>query len=206
MVVITRGDAGMHEDLIRCFIAAELPADLLNEIGTYTGRLSGQTSGIRWVKPEGIHITLKFLGEITVSKVSAVKAQLGGIGGVADPFDLRISGSGCFPNRRQPRVIWLGLEHDPAHSLFKLHSWMDEQLEDLGFSREKRRFSPHLTLGRIKNLENPESLYAYLDQNPFPEKSFAVGEIFFKQSLLKPSGAVYKTLAGFPLGVQTLPL
>lgn len=206
MKVMIRRYAGMHEDLIRCFIAAELPTDLLNEIGAYAGELAKQTSGVRWVKPEGIHITLKFLGEISASKVSAVKMQLDGIGGVADPFDLRIKGSGCFPNRRQPRVIWLGLEHDPAHSLFKLHNWIDERLADLEFSREKRRFSPHLTLGRIKNLENPESLYSYLDRNPFPEKSFSVGDIFFKQSLLKPSGAVYKTLAWFPLGAQTLPL
>jgi len=199
-------DAGMNEDIIRCFIAAEIPADLLNEIDAYTVQLARRTSGIRWVKPGGIHITLKFLGEISASKAAAVTEQMGGIGGVADPFDLRIRGSGCFPNRRQPRVIWLGLEHDPAHSLFKLHDWMDERLATLGFSREKRRFSPHLTLGRVKNPENPESLFSYLDQNPFPELSFSVGKIFFKQSLLKPSGAVYRTIAGFPLGIGTIPV
>ena len=153
----------MNEDHVRCFIAAELPADLLNEIGTYTDQLSHQTSGVRWVRSQGIHITLKFLGEIAGAKVSEVAEQLVGIGGVANPFDLRIRGSGCFPNRRHPRVIWLGLEHDPGNSLFKLHEWMDERLAALDFGREKRRFSPHLTLGRVKDLKDPGSLFSWLD-------------------------------------------
>jgi len=189
----------MSEDLIRCFIAVELPADLLKEIAAYTQKLNEQTSGIRWVRPSGVHITLKFLGEITASRVEDVRKSLANISSVAEPFTLSISGAGCFPNRRQPRVIWLGLEHDPAHSLFKLHNWLDDQLTLLGFEKEKRRFSPHLTLGRIKYAGDFKSLFNYIDQNAFPGRIFHVDRISLIRSTLQPSGAVYNKLADYPL-------
>jgi 2'-5' RNA ligase len=187
------------DDRIRCFIAAELPHDLLQEIGQYIRSIAAYSSGVRWVKPTGIHITLKFLGEITPSAAEQVRDVLEGINQVAGPFDMTIRGSGFFPNRRQPRVIWLGLEHDPEHSLFKLHEWLDQHLAALGFEREKRRFSPHLTLGRIKGPEKLEPVFNFLDEHPFPDKTFRIDRIFFIRSSLQPGGAVYSTIADYPL-------
>jgi len=193
----------MSENQIRCFIAAKLPDDLLGEIDRYTAELARHSPGIRWVKPESIHLTLKFLGEISLSTVQDVRQILTGISTVAEPFDLIIKGSGTFPNRRQPRVIWLGLEHDPSHSLFKLHDWLDAELVDLGFEKEKRRFSPHLTLGRVKLRENFGPLFRYLDRHPFPERTFRVDKIYFIRSSLQPSGAVYTIIADHGLSERS---
>ncbi len=189
----------MPESLIRCFIAVELPADLLKEISEYTQKLSEQTSGIRWVRPSGMHITLKFLGEINASRVEDIRKNLVSISNVVEPFTLGIRGAGCFPNRRQPKVIWLGLEHDPVNSLFKLHNWLEDKLSVLGFDKEKRRFSPHLTLGRIKYPGDFKPLFDYLDQNTFPGRIFRVDKISLIRSTLQPSGAVYTKLADYTL-------
>ncbi len=189
----------MAENLIRCFIAVELPDNILKQIAAYTRHLSEKTSGVRWVRPEGIHLTLKFLGEINAARVEEVKTALTDIKNITNPFDLIIRGSGCFPNRRQPKVIWLGLEHDTSHSLFKLHDWLDVNLAGLGFEREKRRFSPHLTLGRVKNMEDFGPLFRYIDQHPFPDKVFRVDKVYYIRSTLQPSGAIYTTIADYPL-------
>ncbi len=192
-------ESTVPDDRIRCFIAAELPQDLLQEIGRYIRRIAEYSSGVRWVKATGIHITLKFLGEINPPAVEQVRDILPDIKQVAGPFDMTIRGSGFFPNRRQPRVIWLGLEHDPEHSLFRLHEWLDRHLADMGFEREKRRFSPHLTIGRIKGQEDLRPVFNFLDEHPFPEKTFRVDRLFFIRSSLQPGGAVYSTIAEYPL-------
>ena len=182
------------DDHIRCFIAVKLPALILNEIGDYLAQLKKTAPDIRWVKSGSIHITLKFLGEQSQSKVAEVGRKLDGVGGLVKPFNLTVSGAGCFPNRRQPRVFWLGLEQDKSNPLFQLNAWVEDQLETLGFEKEKRRFSPHLTLGRVKQPGDYARIFNFLDEHNFRSESFLVEEVSLIRSELKPSGAVYTAI------------
>lgn len=182
------------DDQIRCFIAVELPAGILDEIETYLARLKKIAPEIRWVRAGSIHITLKFLGEQPEVKVKEVAKKLEGAKGLVQPFTLTVNGAGCFPNHRQPRVFWLGLEQDKSNPLFQLHAWVEDRLALVGFEKEKRRFSPHLTLGRVKQSGDYTRVFNFLDENPLRSESFLIKEISLMQSELRPSGALYTAI------------
>jgi 2'-5' RNA ligase len=189
----------MPDQLIRCFIAIRLPEDILNTISDYLNDLRKLTSNVRWVRPESIHLTLKFLGEVEPRSVERVKDQLSSISGLFSPFDLCFSGSGCFPGKKRPRVFWLGMEESTENTIFEIYQWIENRLQPLGFEKEKRRYSPHLTLGRVKRPENFSKLFAYLNENPISRLVLGVKEIYFMQSLLKPSGAEYRVIDSYIL-------
>jgi 2'-5' RNA ligase len=180
----------MNEN-IRTFIAAELPEKIKQEINNYIISLKKTAPEVKWVKARGIHITIKFLGEISLQLCEQVKGDLSGISDIAKPFKITINDSGAFPNKHRPRVIWLGLEQDAENSLVKLHKWVDNKLSPLGFEKEKRKYSPHLTIGRVKKPEQLNKLFQYLDETPLPVSTFDVNEIVLMQSELKSTGAVY---------------
>lgn len=186
------------DDTIRCFIAVELPVQVLKDIGAYLAQLRKIAPEIRWVRPESMHITLKFLGEQPAALVESVAKKMVLIKDQFSPFSLSVTGSGCFPNRRQPRVFWLGMEQDKSNPLISLHEWIDNQMESLGFEKEKRRFSPHLTLGRIKQARRHDEIFKFFDQNPFSSDRFFVDRISLMRSQLKTTGAVYTALNIFP--------
>ena len=104
---------------------------------------------IRWVRPEGIHLTLKFMGEINTDKIDALLLLLPEIATEVTPFELTLSELGCFPNNRRPRVLWAGVKGDLS-TLQNLHLAVDNVVEKVGLPRERRGFSPHLTLGRVR--------------------------------------------------------
>ncbi len=185
--------------MIRCFIAISLPTNILDEIGSYLQQLKKIDPTVRWAKVAGIHITLKFLAGQPEPIVNSIEKELIGICGVSQPFQLTVTGAGCFPNQKRPRVFWLGLEHDQNNSLFRLHDWIDTHLEPLGFEREKRRFSPHLTLGRVKDQAGHRPVFDYFGQNPFSPMKFMVREITLMRSELRPEGAKYTPLHRYPL-------
>jgi len=189
----------MSNNLIRCFVAISLPQEILDQIGLYLQELKEISPRVRWVKPTAIHITLKFLAEQSQKVVNSVEKELTGLGEICPPFDLSVVGAGCFPNRNRPRVFWLGLEHDTKNSLFKLHEWIDKHLEPLGFEREKRRFSPHLTLGRVKEPSDHQNIFDHFAKYPFPISKFTVQEVVFMQSELRPEGARYTPIRTFSL-------
>jgi 2'-5' RNA ligase len=181
----------MNNDLIRCFVAITIPSVVLSEIAKFRANLKRISPEVRWVKVAAIHVTLKFLGEIEPELVDRIKESLRSISSIAEPFTLTVRGSGCFPSRQKPRVFWLGLEQDGDHSLNRIHRWMEDILQKHGFEKEKRRFSPHLTLGRVKKPQNFTHLFKYMDKHPFAEMSFEVNEIVFMQSILRATGAEY---------------
>ena len=184
----------ISEQLIRCFIAVDLPDDIRASIRAYLSELKRLASAVRWVRVENIHLTLKFLGEIESEKVKIIEDRLYDSESTFSPFKLSITGSGCFPGRKSPRVFWLGFEQGIENPLFTIHQWIEQQLLPLGFTKEKRRFSPHLTLGRVKYQENFSDLYAFLDQQPFKKTMFSVNKLSFMQSMLKPTGAEYSVI------------
>ena len=151
------------------------------------------------MRAKGIHLTIKFLGEQSPSTVLHIQNSLTKMSGIVHPFHLKISGTGCFPNPRRPRVFWLGLEHDHANSLVKIHNWIEHRLEPLGFPREKRRFSPHLTLGRVKIQADYREVFEFFDNSPFPVIPFDVSEVNLMRFQLLPQGASYSVIESYRL-------
>ena len=186
---------------IRCFIAINLPSDVREQISKYIENLKVYSKDIRWINAANLHLTLKFLSEITSDKVHQVKKCLYPISDQFSSFNLNIFGTGCFPGKKRPRVFWIGMEQDKTNPLFVIQQWIENQLLDLKFEKEKRRFSPHLTLGRVraKTPVDFSELFTFLEQNPFEPFKFSVTSIFFMQSILKPSGAEYHIIEKYPL-------
>jgi len=135
---------------IRTFIALDFPLSILESIEQQTKRLR-QTLGddaIRWVPSHNMHLTLKFLGNAPISHLDFLKQMLTQVADSTHPFDLQIGGIGSFPNSNRPRVLWVGL-HAPA-ALATLQKAIEESSQRLGYEKEERPFSPHLTLGRVR--------------------------------------------------------
>jgi len=188
----------MHET-IRCFIAVNLPQELKEDLQEYINALKIQVPKVKWVRAQALHITLKFLGPVPAETLQTVQDKLTGSRRGIESFRMVVSNFGAFPNRRKPRVIWLGLKAVPQQPLYQLHSQIDALMEPLGFEREKRRFSPHLTLGRVKFPLDMTGLWDYMTSEPFPEYTFDVSEFALMKSTLKPSGAEYATLQKYSL-------
>ena len=184
----------------RTFIAIELDDELKDKLGHLQDRLRAQLSphSVRWVHPRGIHLTLKFLGDTPLEKVEEVQAALAQASAEAGPFSFTVAGLGCFPNTRRPRVVWVGVQ-ELTGSLVRLRDAVEDRVAPLGFPTEGRRFSPHLTLGRVQRRasksevrELGEVVAAHttgvLDE-------MVVTAVSYIKSDLRPSGAVYTTLA-----------
>ena len=191
----------MSNNIVRCFIAIRLSPTIILQISSYIEALQKISQDIRWTKAENIHLTLKFLGEIEDSRADMVKEKLYSVSKVFSQFSLKISGSGSFPGRKRPRVFWLGMEQSHENPLFTVHKWIEDNLHTLGFEKEKRRFSPHLTIGRVRSKYPADftDLFSFMDKNPFPPIDLKVENLFFIQSFLKPTGAEYNIIESYPL-------
>jgi 2'-5' RNA ligase len=141
------------ENTIRTFIALETPPWVREVLAQTIGQLRGAIpGGVRWQDPTGIHLTLKFLGNIDPHRVDGLLKAMADSAQGSPPFQLRLAGLGAFPNQRQPRVLWVGLAGD-LQSLQGLHDKVEEEVQKLAPtspSRESRSFHPHLTLGRVR--------------------------------------------------------
>lgn len=189
--------------LLRAFIAIELPSLLQEAIEKQTSRLR-QTLGsdiIRWVPPENMHLTLKFLGDIATSHVDFLKQLLTREASIHLQFDLQIGGLGSYPNSRRPRVLWAGL-HAPA-DLAALQKSIEAGTTRLGYEQEERAFSPHLTLGRVRQTISPSEMQKVrtaLDTIQLGNIGTArVNSIHLFKSELHPGGSIYTKLFSAPL-------
>src|SRR6266404_4653435 len=136
---------------MRTFIAIDITPPIRESIRALLAELKQTERRIRWSRPEGLHITLKFLGEVPPARIGDLKACLASIRTPA-PFAISIRGSGYFPGERSPHVIWLGVDGDG--DLGALASIIEQAIEPIGFPREKRPYSAHLTLGRVDGKVN----------------------------------------------------
>ena len=178
---------------MRCFVAVELPSPMREEIGRLQSRIA--TAGLRLVKSELVHVTIKFLGELPEEDVGPVTEALGKV--TFAPFPVRVSGMGAFPGRAI-RVVWLGL----AGNFQELYRKVEQALKPLGFAPEARGFSPHATLARVArpNEEMNRRLGDRIaDFSSSDLGSFTVDRFYLKKSTLTPGGPIYEDLAGFPL-------
>ncbi len=182
---------------VRAFVAIEFPAWVKTAVSSLNQQLARTKGKIAWVKPEGVHLTLKFLGQISLQQLEQVKQALGNSATDVSPFNLEFTGLGVFPNERRPRVIWWGMISDPPQ-LNKLYQNLEEQLAGCDFPREKRPFAPHLTLGRVRKLDQPQQLIRLMEKAKIPTlPPVAVTGMDLMQSTLTGSGAIYNSVASF---------
>lgn len=194
--------------MIRTFVAVELDTPLRQALARAQTQLRGrleQAAGpgvrVQWVKPDSIHLTLKFLGDIPEERVAEIKNALAGVTARHVRFQVQAEGLGAFPGPRAPRVLWVGL---PEHGgeLTRLASDVEAALVAIGFAQESKPFHPHLTLARIK--ERSREVGRALSQGGLLEQemklgSLAVDAVRLMQSELRPSGAVYAELCRLSL-------
>ena len=158
---------------------------------------------VRWVRPDGIHLTLKFLGDVPIDTIDQISPILKSICNKHTPFIVEVSEFGCFPNFRRPRILWIGVQ-DLSAQLSDLHAEIESGLSKLGFERETRRFHPHLTIGRVKRIRDQtesQRLAAVLEDMKIADiGQLHVKEISLMKSDLKPTGAVYSRLVAAQLG------
>jgi len=188
---------------LRLFVACELPAEMKEALSSLQEALRRRgTPPLRWVRPEGIHLTLKFLGSVPQDKVGAICEALAPIVQGIPPLTLSLGGVGTFGDRRGPRVLWVSMEGD-LEPLAQLQRRADRALEPLGFPPERRAFSPHLTLARVPDnvaASDRQRLKELAAASEAPAASaVTVREVNLMRSILGPSGAVYERLAAFPL-------
>jgi 2'-5' RNA ligase len=194
---------------MRLFIALDIDDNIRERIVRFLDGVRGFAPDARWVKPESLHITLKFIGEQSEEKAEDIKRALETI--TAKMFEINIRGYGFFPTSRMPRVFWIGI--DPGNELTALAAAVDEKLSALGIPKEEHAFSPHLTLARggaksgsprkqkddraNSNFQRLQDKLAALP--PLEFGTMTAREFFLYQSQLSPVGSRYTKLAGFSL-------
>jgi RNA 2',3'-cyclic 3'-phosphodiesterase len=185
---------------IRSFIAVELPEvvkSFLNGICSDLMRCGGD---VKWVRPEGMHLTLKFLGNVREELIPAIESRLKSVLAEEAPMDMELRGVGAFPGLGKPRVVWAGLR-DRSGRLAPLAARMEETLARLGFEPEKRPFSPHLTLGRVRSqIRSRDLVDAIRTKLDLAGPAFVADRVVFFESILKPSGAEYRPICSYKLG------
>lgn len=184
---------------MRLFVAADLPREVRGKLQAIQDELRPIPLSVRWVRPEGIHLTLKFLGEVPEGRRLAIEAALRSrAGGDSRPFALEAAGVGTFPDTGPPRVIRVGVRGSLEEAA-KAQRAIDRALEDIGYPPETRAFRPHLTLGRVKGPGRGDWRAFLAGFAEKPAGKFEVREIVLFESRLDPGGASYLPLAVFPL-------
>lgn len=180
----------------RVFIAINLPKEIKSKLVDLQNQLTEFDLPVRWTNPKNIHLTLIFLGEIIEKRIEKVIEICEETVSQFKSFHLKIKNLGGFPDEKNPRIIWIGVED--SQDLISLQKELSNKFRDLGFEIEKREFSPHLTLGRTKaRVKNFESLIAKL--GPVDLGGFEVKSIEIMESELTPEGPIYKILEKIPL-------
>jgi RNA 2',3'-cyclic 3'-phosphodiesterase len=186
--------------MIRAFIAIDLPDDLRGAISEAQVRLKRAHTGLKisWTKIENLHLTLQFLGYVEEEVIGRIGTELEAVAGACALFELSVTGAGAFPDKKRPRVLWVGCQSEELKALAKS---VQTAMEPLGFQPERREFSAHLTLGRIKFPRPDVALTRALDS--IKNQSFGamrVEAIHLFQSELHPQGSIYTKLSSHQLG------
>ncbi len=184
---------------MRAFLGIGLPGEVRDAVAAAISAVRNTHAPVSWVARGNLHITMKFLGEISPGQASAAGEVLAAVAGGISPFSLEAEGGGVFPGTRNPRVLWVGFR-EPLELVGELQQNMEDALSGAGFSREGRRFHPHITVGRARGALPPawgDRFVQALSGRKFgivPVASFTLFE-----SRLTPAGAVYTVLRDIPL-------
>ncbi|GIW42243.1 MAG: RNA 2',3'-cyclic phosphodiesterase [Candidatus Binatia bacterium] len=187
---------------LRAFVAVPLGHEVAREVSALLEDLARTGVDVRWVRPEGLHCTLKFLGLVEKTDLEALSEKLRAPLASVGPFPVRVRGIGAFPSWKNPRVLWLGLEGEPLGRLAEI---VETEAASLGFPRETRPFRPHLTLGRFRSQRQWSRAAPVVEEKGRRELgSFTVRDVVVFRSELSREGARYTPLWTIPLGPSTL--
>ena len=179
---------------VRAFVAIQIPEVVIDFLQQLQARIPLPEINIRWVAKKNIHLTLQFLGDIDSSTISAVAAQMDAAAKMVKPFSLAARGVGAFPNVRRARVLWIGLAGG-LEPLKSLQAGLESGLESIGFKRESRDFSAHLTIGRIRGRVDAQRMAAaFKPVEDARSDFFRVDRLMLYKSVLKPNGPLHSQL------------
>ena len=188
---------------IRTFICIEIPESIKERIAQLQEMLRQVDAQVSWTRPSNIHLTLRFLGGVPASRIERIGQAVERAANCVRPFQVEVSGTGCFPSPRSPRVLWVGCSSVPE-GLQELCANIDNELARVGFARENQKFSPHLTIGRLRASRNAGLLAEQLNMVGFEPENFEAQEIIVMRSNLKPAGSIYTPQATIKLDTGTL--
>ena len=176
---------------MRSFVAVDIPGVIQESVRDYVEGLKGSFGNVmKWVAPENLHFTIKFLGEISDAEAETVKRCMGAAAENIAQFEITLEGVGFFPTAERPRIVWIGTDGGCEH-LLEVNQLLESCLEPEGFDRDEKPFSPHLTIGRVKKYKKLK----LPDRVPdFDAVTFDAGGISLVKSVLTPQGPIYETL------------
>lgn len=185
---------------IRSFLAFEQPSEIQAILSRVSGELRRSPLDVRWVKPENIHLTVVFLGNIRSEDVETLENPLQKLCLTYGPFQISLKGTGCFPHSRKPRVLWIGLEGD-LERMGRFRDSLQEEMQSFGIPKEDRAFRPHLTLGRFRSVGRADR---ELDEVLTRHRDLSgpvcwLKELILFKSEIRPEGSVYTRLRSWPL-------
>jgi 2'-5' RNA ligase len=182
---------------MRAFIAIELPQETKDALARLQNQLKKAGADVKWVEPQNIHLTLKFLGDITDEQFQKISLIIDTVAKEDHPYNIRINELGAFPKIEQLRVIWVGIDSGDKETK-KIAKALEEMIQKIGIPKEDRAFSSHITLGRTRSALNRNNLIDELrkrQENFKPENGeFVATKITLFQSILSPTGPTYKAL------------
>lgn len=186
---------------LRVFIAVELPREIKESAARPAARLRGEFPRARasWERPEKIHITLKFIGDVAAARVENLARAAARAASQSRPFEIAVAGAGVFPPKGLARVLWLGVE-DAGGGLALLWRRLEDECAAEGFGRERRALHPHVTVARLRTPEGARELAERHRRAAFPPESFTVAEIVVVRSELAPGGSLHTPLSRHKLG------
>ena len=179
----------------RLFIAVDISNEAREHAASYIAALreTAADARISWTKRENLHLTLKFLGDVDEAKIAGLVVALDKALTGMPTCDLEVVGTGVFPSARKPKVLWLGV-NDIGGNLLRVAGAVDDGLSVVGFPIEEREFSPHLTIGRVRDPRNARDIARKHLQSKFDAVRFKVTEVVLYESTLSPSGSIYNPI------------
>jgi 2'-5' RNA ligase len=184
---------------IRTFIAVNLNTEIKEGLASLQNILNIPESKIKWVEKDNLHLTMKFLGYMSLEQTVLIKTELKEIASRYSPFIIKLSSNiGAFPTYKMPRIIWVGIK-EGVNQLKELYNSIENNLSNKGFPREDKDFSGHITIGRVKFIRDKTKFIQILKRIEVNNFSQDVSSIDLMESKLTPSGPIYNILAKFPL-------
>ena len=189
---------------MRLFVAIELTDDVREALTDVQSALGNTADGIRWVRAEQLHLTVKFLGDVPDAEVTRAAEAVARSAARARPFEMDLTECGCFPPHGPVRIVWAGT-HDPSGSLLECINALEEEMEGIGFPKESRPFSPHITIGRAKEGRSGQGVRSAVEGVKIKRVGQAVNELTLMSSVLSPKGPSYSVVSRARLGEVTDP-
>ena len=184
---------------VRSFIAVNLNSDIKEHLTSLQENLNVPEAKIKWVEKDNLHLTMKFLGYISLEQTELIKSELKEIASRYSPFIIRLSSNiGVFPTYKMPRIIWVGIK-EGISELKELYNSIENKLSNKGFPREDKDFSGHITIGRVKFIKDKANFIQILKRIEVNNFTQEVGSIDLMESKLTPSGPIYNITAKYPL-------